>query len=490
MTRDYSPPLARNKLFVALAEALIITRREIRDSFRDWRIVFPIIILTMIFPYVMNFSTQFALDFVKQYDAEIIPLRLVPFATMIVGFFPISFSLVIALETFVGEKERNSLEPLLAAPLSDASLYLGKLFAAMLPPLVASYLGVATYLAGLWWSIHYLPEPLVLLQILILTTIEAIVMVAGAVVVSSHTTSVRAANLLASFIIVPMAFLLQAESILLFWGNYASLWWIILGLLITCAILVRMGVQTFNREAILAREIDELNARSIWLGFRREFSGGKPFSLSRIYTIEIPRLLGENRLALAVVTFSVVASFAAGLLFAMTYPLAPGWIGDLHVSANTFSAPQDSPVSGFLPALDTFSIFRHNVEALSLAAGLSVFSFGVFALLLLFVPIAAIGYITFVVASVNANPLLFLLVFVLPHGIVELPAAVIASAFGIKLGASMMARGERYSVGENLLRALADFLKVFVFLVIPMLFVAAFLESNLTPRVVLYFFGR
>lgn len=315
-------------------------------------------------------------------------------------------------------------------------------------------------------------------------------MVAGAVVVSSHTTSVRAANLLASFIIVPMAFLLQAESILLFWGNYASLWWIILGLVITCAILVRMGVQTFNREAILAREIDELNARSIWVGFTREFSGGKPFSLSRIYTIEIPRLLGENRLALAVVTFSVVASFAAGLLFAMAYPLAPGWIGDLHVSADTFSAPQDSPVSGFLPALDTFSIFRHNVEALSLAAGLSVFSFGVFALLLLFVPIAAIGYITFVVASVNANPLLFLLVFVLPHGIVELPAAVIASAFGIKLGASMMARGERYGVGENLLRALADFLKVFVFLVIPMLFVAAFLESNLTPRVVLYFFGR
>jgi hypothetical protein len=33
-----------------LANALIITRREVRDSFRDWRIVAPIIILTFFFP--------------------------------------------------------------------------------------------------------------------------------------------------------------------------------------------------------------------------------------------------------------------------------------------------------------------------------------------------------------------------------------------------------------------------------------------------------
>jgi uncharacterized membrane protein SpoIIM required for sporulation/ABC-type transport system involved in multi-copper enzyme maturation permease subunit len=476
--------------FVMFTEAFIITRREIRDSFRDWRIVFPIIILTLIFPYVMNGSTQFALDFVKQYDAEIIPLRLVPFATMIVGFFPISFSLVIALETFVGEKERNSLEPLLAAPLSDASLYLGKLFAAMLPPLSASYLGVASYLAGLWLSIHYLPEPLVLVQILILTTIEAVVMVAGAVVISSHTTSVRAANLLASFIIIPMAFLLQAESILLFWGNYASLWWIMLGLIIICAILVRIGVQTFNREAILAREIDELNLRTIWAGFLREFLAGNAFSLRRIYRIELPRLLLENRLALAVTAFSVFGSFVAGFLLAFAYPIAPGWIGDLHVSADSFSAPQNSPVAGFLPALDTISIFLHNIQALSLAAGLSVFSFGVFALLLLFVPIAAIGYITNVVITVHANPLLFLLVFVFPHGIVELPAAVISTSFGIKLGASMMAQSTSHGVGENFIRSLAEFVKVFVFLVVPLLLIAAFLESNLTPRLVIYYFGR
>src|SRR5260370_6339440 len=100
-----------------LRDAFIITRRETRDSLRDWRIVAPILILTLIFPWIMNFTTQVGIDFVRQYSATIIPIRLIPFGLMIVGFFPITFSLVIALETFVGEKERNSLEPLLGAPL-------------------------------------------------------------------------------------------------------------------------------------------------------------------------------------------------------------------------------------------------------------------------------------------------------------------------------------------------------------------------------------
>ena len=34
-----------------LASALVITRREVRDSLRDWRILVPTIILTLVFPF-------------------------------------------------------------------------------------------------------------------------------------------------------------------------------------------------------------------------------------------------------------------------------------------------------------------------------------------------------------------------------------------------------------------------------------------------------
>ena len=93
------------------ADALILTRREIRDSLRDWRITAPILILTLVFPWIMNLSTRLAIAFTEQYQATIIPIHLIPFAMMIVGFFPISFSLIIALETFVGENTRSACHP-------------------------------------------------------------------------------------------------------------------------------------------------------------------------------------------------------------------------------------------------------------------------------------------------------------------------------------------------------------------------------------------
>ena len=32
----------------------LIARRELRDQFRDWRILFPLIVLTLVFPFLMN----------------------------------------------------------------------------------------------------------------------------------------------------------------------------------------------------------------------------------------------------------------------------------------------------------------------------------------------------------------------------------------------------------------------------------------------------
>src|SRR5512139_426343 len=122
-----------------LERSLVITRREVKDQFRDWRIVFPILTLTLIFPGLMNFTARTAVRFVSNYGAPLVADRLIPFLLMIVGFFPISVSLVIALESFVGEKERHSIEPLLSSPLSDSQLYLGKLMAAIVTPLLASY---------------------------------------------------------------------------------------------------------------------------------------------------------------------------------------------------------------------------------------------------------------------------------------------------------------------------------------------------------------
>jgi ABC-type transport system involved in multi-copper enzyme maturation permease subunit len=229
--------------------ALAITKREVRDQLRDWRIIFPVLGLTVFFPFLMNFTAKTALDFVSKYGASLIADRLVPFLFMVVGFFPISVSLVIALESFVGEKERGSIEPLLNTPLKDWQIYLGKLLSSTIPPLLSSYLGMTVYLVGLAVTKVTLPGINVLLQLVALTTVQAVVMVAGAVIVSTQTTSVRASNLLASFIVIPSALLIQGESVVIFWGDYTTLWWVVFGMTIFSILLVRVGQLTLEEKS-------------------------------------------------------------------------------------------------------------------------------------------------------------------------------------------------------------------------------------------------
>ncbi len=480
-----------------LSTALIITRREVRDSLRDWRIMIPIILLTLVFPWLMNFTANLATNFVYKYGASLVGERMIPFLLMIVGFFPISFSLVIALETFVGEKERNSLEPLLAMPITDAELYLGKMLAALVLPLLASYLGVVIYVGGLYWTMGYAPPFNLLIQIFLLTSMEALVMVSGAVVVSSQTTSVRAANLLASFIIIPMALLVQAESVIMFWGRYNVLWYIVAGLLVVDLILVRMGIRIFNREEILSKEVDELNLGFIWRTFKGFFLRS-PLELKvsgpqsarhfiwRVYRYDIPYLLRSQWVPIMVVGVVLVGGLVVGWGYAQKYPLPQDALELQDLNKETF---YHTPSLDFLPRISTSSIFVNNVRALLLAALLALFSFGVLALLLIMVPVVLVGFLAAEASILGYNPLLFLCAFVLPHGVIELPVAAIATAFALRIGASLVSPPGGMTVGESLLMTIADFFKVYFFLVVPLLLVAAFLEANLTPQVVLWIYG-
>jgi len=491
-----------------LRMVLTLVGREIRDTLRDWRIVVPIVILTVFFPGLMSVVADLALNWVVKYGDPIIGERLIPFLLMVVGFFPISFSLVIALETFVGEKERNSLEPLLATPLTDAQLYLGKTLAAVIPPLLAAYLGITVYLVGLVLFEGWTASPTLLALIITLTTAEGVVMVSGAVVLSSQTTSVRAANLLASFIIIPMALLVQAEAMIMFYANYDALWWVVLFLIVVDVILVRMGIHIFNREELLGREIDELNVASLWHIFRgylrwdRWFFGAdlRPAAHGRqtpgwlrwlgtlcgLYFREIPAILRRSWMAHAMVIVGLLASVIIGYAFAGRYELPPDMLRLDQVSSEMFA---ELPAIDWLPTFTTWGVLSNNVRALLLATLLAVFSFGTLAVGLLMAPLAIVFFFVAQVGRLGYSPVLFFSAFVLPHGILELPAATIATALAVRMGAAFMSPPQGMTVGQGWLRALADFVKVFLALVLPLLALAAAIEVYVTPAIVVWVFG-
>jgi uncharacterized membrane protein SpoIIM required for sporulation len=142
-----------------------------------------------------------------------------------------------------------------------------------------------------------------------------------------------------------------------------------------------------------------------------------------------------------------------------------------------------------LPHFSTTGIFFNNVRAVILAAVLGIFSFGVLALILLMIPLAMVGFFTLEISLLGYNPWVFVMAFLLPHGVIELPAAIIGTAFALRIGAALVSPPMGLDVGQGFLLALANFCKVFVFLVIPLLLIAAFVEANLTPQIVLALYG-
>jgi uncharacterized membrane protein SpoIIM required for sporulation/ABC-type transport system involved in multi-copper enzyme maturation permease subunit len=470
----------------ALAPALLVARREIRDQLRDWRIIFPVVALTLIFPFIMNWTARQILDFVETYGAGLVGERLVPFLLMIVGFFPISVSLVIALETFVGEKERNSIEPLLNTPLKDWQLYLGKLISSTVPPLLSSYLGMTVYLVGMAYNEIPWPEPALLVQIFSMTTVQAFMMVSGAVVVSSQATSVRAANLLASFIIIPSAFLIQWESVVMFWGNYSTLWWVVFGIFVLTILLVRVGLAHFQREELLGREIDVLRFKWGWNVFRRAFTGDAR-SLGEWYLQVMPRTVRRLRIPTGLVTGLVVVGFLIGWQLVERFPLMIPRMNPQDFGANFES------ILSYLPVFNVgsvFAIFWQNVRVLLLSMVLGLFTFGVIGVFPLLATMAVAGYLLGVLSSSSIAVLPLAVGLLLPHGVFEIPAAILATAAVLDAGAILATPTPGRAIGEVWLVALADWAKVMLGVVVPLLLVASCIEVWVTPQIALLIFGN
>ena len=469
-----------------LRPAWIITRREIGDQLRDWRIILPVFFLTLFFPALMNFTADQLVGFVERYGAPVIGERLIPFLLMIVGFFPISVSLVVALESFVGEKERHSIEPLLSSPLTDAQLYLGKLAAATFPPLLLAYLGITVYLIGVYLEVGWRPTPVLLAQVILLTTVQAVVMVSGAVVVSSQTTSVRAANMLASFIIIPMALLIQGESVVMFWGSYSGLWWIIAGLAVIAGLLVRSGMAHFNREELLGREFDALNLRWSWRIFAQHFRGQarNPLAWYRQEVFPAVRRLG---MPFAMMILGIIVGGVIGANLVTQFPPPPELIDLNSLDAGYL---ENAAALHFFSLQGIGMIWFHNLRAILIATLLGIFSFGVLSVLVLMLPFVLVGYLAAGAASAGYSAVLFILGYIVPHGLLEVPAAALAGAAILRLGATLATPADGMTIGEAWLRALADWAKIFIGLVLPLLLGAAAVEILVTPRIAYWLLGN
>ncbi len=123
-------------------KAGLVAARDLRDAISELRLIAAMVALTLAIPIASGSGVR-ALAAFGGGTAVVNRLALV--GAFFVVFIPASFSLVLALESFVGERERTTLEVLLSTPLREAEIYAGKVAAVLSVSLALCYGGLIVY---------------------------------------------------------------------------------------------------------------------------------------------------------------------------------------------------------------------------------------------------------------------------------------------------------------------------------------------------------
>jgi uncharacterized membrane protein SpoIIM required for sporulation len=322
-----------------------------------------------------------------------------------------------------------------------------------------------------------------LILVTCLTITQASVMVSAAVVVSTQSTTVRSANLLTSFIVVPMAFLIQWEAITMFWGNYKDLWWVVLGLGILTLLFIRVGITHFNREELIGQEFDQLNLRWMISIFKENFWGSAK-TVFEWYRKEVFPTIKIMALPLACMFILISGAWWFGINQAEIFKIPLDWFSIKDGVANF----QNSPFMNLFSGETIIYILFHNIRSMLLGTLLGIISFGIAGVLVLLIPIALIAFFMVPFSELGIPAWKYITGLVLPHGIFEIPAILLLGAALLKIGASLATPSKGEPISEGFVRSLADWAKIMIGLVIPLLLFAAIMEVLVTPRTAIWLF--
>ena len=170
-----------------------------------------------------------------------------------------SLPTVIASYSIVGEKQEQSLEPLLATPTTDSEILLGKSIGALLPPLVAIWIGGVIFMcmidavtSGLLGYLYY-PNGMIAVIMLLLVPLAAITAVEVSVIFSARINDVRTAQQLGSLIVIPFAVIYLLGEINVYPLTIPYLLIISVIILVADVGLFSLAVSTFRRDEILTK---------------------------------------------------------------------------------------------------------------------------------------------------------------------------------------------------------------------------------------------
>ena len=174
---------------------------------------------------------------------------------------PIMASSVIASDSFAGEKERKTIEALLATPLTDEELFLGKILVAFIPAILITFVSFGIYsvvvdvlTAGLFNGLSLLPNPIWVTMIFGLAPVIALTSVGLTVTISAKVKGFREAQQISVILVAPILGLVFGQiSGALFLGDVVL--YALIGVFALVDVIVFFaGVRVFKREEILSKQ--------------------------------------------------------------------------------------------------------------------------------------------------------------------------------------------------------------------------------------------
>jgi len=174
---------------------------------------------------------------------------------------PIIIPAVTASETVVGEKERKTIEAILASPIKESEIVIAKILSSVLPSFIGTSAAAIGYMVITDIVLYKLlgfvlfPNFLSIVFVFIFGPLFSTISVELMIMVSTKVKSVRDSYQIGSLVVLPLILLIGGEMILFLFNSYAALFGGVGVMVVLILILYKIAVSIFNRENVIAKMV-------------------------------------------------------------------------------------------------------------------------------------------------------------------------------------------------------------------------------------------
>jgi ABC-2 type transport system permease protein len=237
----------------------LIAHKDMKEAFGQRTLLLRVVLPVLLLPILYGVLTAVTIGRNLQPDQAAIVAGMISVWTAIVAVVGTSFGGVMAAQAIALERERGTIEALLATPAADREIFAGKALAAFLPGLAGGYGAGLLY----FLSFHLLstvepgiPPPAAAFFarfVALLLPIIVALQVGGGVMISGRCGTVTGATQLSALMSIPV---IGATLYLAYQARLWPSWHLVLlvaALLALDAIILHLGARTMGREEIIAR---------------------------------------------------------------------------------------------------------------------------------------------------------------------------------------------------------------------------------------------